>query len=384
MKILSLKPYPNDKRSCMKKIISALLLCILSNLVQAQSPVSYPKDTAISLPELNFEVFWRTFEDNYAFFKLRNVDWQKTYQQYRPKVNASISDNSLYAIFTHMVAPLKDDHVNVIMPGVKQFKAAKPSQFAQEFSTDSLWKAFWKMVNITLLTNGFDEMKTIGPLFYGSPLFYYTKSKQYGYLRFNRCFASQEADNVPDAAVAGHILDTVFRYFDDVKGLLIDVRDNHGGNDEFSYEVAGRFASKKMVGSYKKTRKPRGGYDELINPETWYIEPKGDKAFTGPVVLLTNDKTVSAADVFAMIMKELPQVKIIGENSRGIFSDKYVFTLPDKWIVTLSNQRYYNANMICYEGIGVPVDFVVENTRRDLVKMKDPVIQKALKEIRKR
>ena len=160
------------------------------------------------------------------------------------------------------------------------------------------------------------------------------------------------------------------------KTLIIDVRDNVGGNDEFSYEVANRFTAKKTIGMYKKTR--NGGYEDFNEAETWYIEPKGNPNFLKTVILLTNDKTVSAGDVFALIMKELPNVKIIGENSRGIYSDMYGFELPNKWLVSLSNQRYYNAAMICYEGSGTPVDIVVKNTRKDLEKMSDPVIMKAL------
>jgi carboxyl-terminal processing protease len=52
------------------------------------NPASYPKDSTLSFPEKNFEVLWQTFVDNYAFFKVRNIDWKKTYQQYRKRVSS--------------------------------------------------------------------------------------------------------------------------------------------------------------------------------------------------------------------------------------------------------------------------------------------------------
>ena len=88
----------NIKNFKMKKINFALL-CLSVSFAFAQNPVSYPKDTAISKPELNFEVLWHTFEDNYAFFKLRNIDWHAAYQKYRPLINANTSDDSLYTVF---------------------------------------------------------------------------------------------------------------------------------------------------------------------------------------------------------------------------------------------------------------------------------------------
>jgi carboxyl-terminal processing protease len=271
----------------------------------------------------------------YAFFKLRRIDWKETYRQYRPKVTAVTSDDSLYKIFTKILAPFQDNHINLIIPGVKQFKSIKPSQFQQEFSNDSLIRAFWKMVDHTLLQKGFAPMQFAGPDFNDRKLFSFTTYKTTGYLRFNRCFVSQEADNVPDAKVADEILNSVFAAFKNTRDIIIDVRDNIGGNDEFAYEVARRFADKKILSMTKRTRK--GGYEDFGPAERWYIEPRGYVKKFQSVKVLTNDKTVSAGDVFALIMKELPRVKVMGTNTRGIYSDMYGFTLPNNWLVSLSN-----------------------------------------------
>lgn len=247
----------------MKIIFFIFLMTLLVDWAIAQNPVSYPKDTTISRPELNFEVLWHTFEDNYAFFKLRNIDWHKSYQTYRPLVNSVTTDDLLYSIFSKMVSPFQDNHINVIVPGTKQFKSVKPSQFAQEFPTDSLRNKFWKMVDYSLLKNYFAPIQYAGPQSDGKPLFTYSTSKGIGYLQFNRCFVDGDAESIPDALVAGKILDTVFASFRNVQSLIVDVRDNIGGNDEFSYEVAGRFTNRKMTGMYKQTRIRAAGYEDF-------------------------------------------------------------------------------------------------------------------------
>jgi len=56
----------------------------------------------------------------------------------------------------------------------------------------------------------------------------------------------------------------------------------------------------------------------------------------------------------------------------------YGFELPNKWLVSLSNQRYYAADGNCYEGTGTPVDIKVLNKKKDLQTRKDPVIIAAL------
>ena len=359
----------------MNKIVCILSFVLLVNAVFAQNPVSYPKDTSLSKPELNFEVLWHTFEDNYAFFKLRNIDWHEVYKVYRPQLTPATTDDSLFAIFTKILSPFQDNHINVIVPGARQFKSIKPSQFVQEFPSDSLRQKFWQMVDHSLLQKHFAPLQYAGPQLNSVPLFAYSTSSSIGYLRFNRCFVDGDAESVPDAKVAGEILDTVFESFKNVTSLIVDVRDNIGGNDEFSYEVAGRFTNQKLIGMHKQTRTRGAGYNDFGKLDTWYLEPKGSGRFTKPVVVLTNDKTVSAGDVFAMIMKELSNVKNVGTNTRGIYSDMYGFTLPNGWLISLSNQRYYNNKMVCYEGAGTPVDIQVVNTKNDLQKTNDPVLE---------
>ena len=142
-------------------ICLCLLLCTFC--IYAQNPASPPRDTTASLPEQSFESFWQTFEDRYAFFKLRGIDWQAAYNKYRPMVNKNTTDDSLFAILSRMVAPFHDDHINIIIPNTRQFTAEKPSHFLKEFSSPELQQQFWKMVDATLLRNKFDSLKLAGP-----------------------------------------------------------------------------------------------------------------------------------------------------------------------------------------------------------------------------
>jgi len=359
-----------------------LCMCCIGLPVAAQNPASLPSDKTLSAPEQNFETFWQTFEDNYAFFKERNINWRETYKKYRPQVNASTTDDKLFEILSDMVRPFNDDHINIIIPSVKQFKARKPSRFLSQFGTDTLRKQFWAMVDETLHKNNFSALQCVGPSFHGRQLFYYATSPQAGYLRFNRSFSNPDEDNIKDAQITGLMLDTIFAKFKNLRGLIIDVRDNIGGNDEFSFEVAGKLTNTKTIGLYKNTRVPKGGYQQMGKTQTYYITPKGSNRFLKPVTVLTNDQTKSAADVFALITRQLPNAKIIGENSRGIYSDMYGFELPNKWQVSLSNQKYYDAQNICYETIGTPVNIKVENTVKDLTTMTDPLITTSLEQLK--
>ena len=93
---------------------------------------------------------------------------------------------------------------------------------------------------------------------------------------------------------------------------------------------------------------------------------------------VTNESTFSAGEVLALMMQPLPQVRVVGGNTHGCFSDMMEGTLCNDWMFTLSHQRYYNSEGVCFEGQGVPVDVAVQWTE-DL-SVDDPVLTAALKD----
>jgi C-terminal processing protease CtpA/Prc len=121
------------------------------------------------------------------------------------------------------------------------------------------------------------------------------------------------------------------------------------------------------------------GKDDFSPLRTWHLEPQGDRRFTGPIVLLTSDSVFSGGEAFALAIRELPHVTIVGDRTNGIFSYTLDKKLPNGWKYCLSHQVYYSADMVCYEGEGVPVDIELRNKRRDIERGVDPLIVHALK-----
>lgn len=64
-------------------------------------------------PEYNFEVFWRTFAEQYALFDLKKVDWDQVYDQFRPRISSDSQAEDLFATFVAMLRPLEDGHVRL-------------------------------------------------------------------------------------------------------------------------------------------------------------------------------------------------------------------------------------------------------------------------------
>jgi len=153
----------------------------------------------------------------------------------------------------------------------------------------------------------------------------------------------------PTWTAFGQIID----YFqaNETKALILDLRYNPGGTDNVSMAYAGFFTQSSLPVFRKQTRITTG----MTAPFTATLAPQ-DTHWPGPVILLTTRYTASAAEIFTLAMRELPQVVTLGEPTSGGLSDVMTSTLPNGWVLGLSNQVYETNDGGAYEATGIPPD----------------------------
>ena len=133
-------------------------------------------------PEKNFELLWETFNKRYPFFQLRNVDWKKQRDTYRPRVTSKTSDDELFEIFCQMLDPLNDGHVELKTKASghrkkRFFTPEKQPRFRQEFTRREI-KQLFKTTEKTLVKNGFGK-----PAATKAWMLHYCRSQKFGYIR---------------------------------------------------------------------------------------------------------------------------------------------------------------------------------------------------------
>jgi carboxyl-terminal processing protease len=320
-------------------------------------------------PEKNFEELWETFRNRYPFFELRNVDWKKQYDTYRPKVTSETSDDELFDIFCQMLDPLDDGHVELTAKASgdrkkRYFSPEKKPRFYQEFTNQQI-KQLFKTTEKTLVANGFGQ-----PAETAAWMLHYCRSRAFGYIRI------LELEDVKKQRLTA-ALDEIAGDFRDLDGFIIDIRDCPGGDDSTAIQIINRFCDRRRIAFHRKT-KIGPGQDDFTPLKTWHLEPQGDAQFTGPIVLLTCDSVFSGGEAFALAIKQLPHVTIMGDHTNGIFSYTLDKKLPNGWEYCLSYQVYFSADMVCYEGKGVPVDIELFNKKADIEDGIDPLMTRAL------
>jgi carboxyl-terminal processing protease len=358
----------------MIRLLIFLLLITSSSSAQTSKP--------LSRPEKDFETFWNTFNDNYAFFPLKGVNWDSTYRIYRPKVTRKTKEKELTAILQHMVAPLNDGHITLSKGDDIIYKASKPSYFKQEFK--GLEQAFWQTAYLTLTNNNFSAVKGTGPAFRDEQLYYTATNNHIGYIRITRCFGTVESlfddtKEEEDIQLMTQLFDELLVSMAGTNALIIDLRANGGGHG--GLELASRFVTERRLTHFKAIRQ-KGGYNSFTEPEPIFIIPNAGTQYLKPIVLLVNDKTASSAEDFTISLYQQDNVTTIGSSTSGMLSDMFSGELSNNISFTLSNQAYYTTHKELLEDKGVPVAIPVWHTKQDISKKTDPVINKALERLK--
>ncbi|RAW00418.1 S41 family peptidase [Pseudochryseolinea flava] len=330
-------------------------------------------------PLTNFDYLWALFNEHYAFFQAREIDWGLIREHYREQV----TDENLWDITTEMLSVFGDDHVTLYDNQDRYFQAGQQRlyvRFYEEYVDAGepggdfeqyIQQEYGKVLsNISNYLPHGAHVGANGKVLWGKA------NEETGYLQIAEMNGLTEPYDLKSQVPAmHHVMDRVVNDFEDCTNVIIDIRFNSGGLDIVSLALAGRFASKQQPVWKVSAR------DVLSFTPTQVITlaPTGNTQLTKNVVVLTSNFTASAAETFALAMKQLPNVTIIGERTNGIFSTMLNKKMPNGWTVTLSNERWADASDACYEVSGITphieAPFPSKTNRDDGI---DPVLLKAL------
>jgi carboxyl-terminal processing protease len=134
---------------------------------------------------------------------------------------------------------------------------------------------------------------------------------------------------------------------DGAKNLIIDLRDNTGGYLDKAVQICNEFLPKDRLIVYTEGRKsPRSNY---------YSDGHGVYQDI-PLVVLINEGSASASEIFAGAMQDNDRATIIGRRSFGKGLVQQQMAFPDGSIILLTIARYYTPSGRCIQKPYVPGD----------------------------
>ena len=170
-------------------------------------------------------------------------------------------------------------------------------------------------------------------------------------------------------------LDEALSYLAICNGLIIDVRNNGGGNLTYSTRIASRFTNGRVLTGYIQ-HKTGTGHSDFSDPEPIYLDPSDGVRWQKKAVVLTNRHSYSATNDFVNAMRYLPQVTIVGDQTGGGAGLPFTSELPNGWTVRFSASPHLDADKQHIE-FGIEPDVWVDMTEEDEANDIDTIIETA-------
>lgn len=137
----------------------------------------------------------------------------------------------------------------------------------------------------------------------------------------------------------------------ELRGAVLDLRNNPGGVLQASVEVADSFLEDGLI-VYTEGR--------VDNARSRFSAGAGDDLYGAPLVVLINGGSASASEIVAGALQDHRRALVVGTDSFGKGSVQTVLPLGEKRAIKLTTARYFTPSGRSIQAQGIAPDIVVE------------------------
>jgi carboxyl-terminal processing protease len=155
-----------------------------------------------------------------------------------------------------------------------------------------------------------------------------------------------------------------------VRAVVLDLRGNPGGQGAMAIPIASLFVTGPLT---------LGTMHFRDFSQTFTARPEmGAVPFTGPLAILTDEGSASAAEILAAGLQEAKRAIVVGDTSLGAVLPSVIESLPGGAVMQYVVADFKTPKGVALEGRGVQPDRRVVETRAALRGGRDPVLDAAL------
>jgi carboxyl-terminal processing protease len=371
---------------------------ILAFLLATATPAYGPVENAAV-----FDRAWSLVDSHYWDRARRGADWDAARARFRPRAIAAADGRALYAVIGEMLATLGDSHVFADDPASVRFDNMREKGEHGGFgfasaAADGGWQVFavqpdspaamggvqigWRLVSVNGRPPQTDYHPAPGE---AATLVFADENGRQHSLRLTGAMlpavperrATMLADNVlligldgfdgrPDRWIADEIAAA------DPAAVILDLRENYGGEAVSVARVAGEFFQRKQTLLRRIGRK---------GPLDVPTLGAGRNAFAGPLAVLVGPRTASGAEAIAATIEESGRGITIGQRTAGALTGAARFSLPDGGELSVAEFDIRTPGDHRLEGVGFTPRYVVDPGFAALRAGRDPAVERALAEL---
>lgn len=327
-----------------KQIIPILFILLFAISCKKEDDQVY-----ITPPTQLLDNVWSDFDKTYPYFTHKKIDWDSVYSVYSVKINDSTSAGKIFDIIGEMTLTLRDVHVNLSSPyGYYQY--SKKQNYPENPPDNAI-----NYLSDIVMENTISKFGII-------------KNSNYAYLR-----VSSLSGNSSEYSLAASVLDSI----NNNDALIIDIRSNGGGNEINGRTIAGRFVSSDTHYKYSRVR-TGSGWDDFSSWNKSYFKSNDFLNFDKPVVLLTNRRVYSSAELFVLMLQTNPNLIIVGDTTGGASANPAKRIMSNGWQYRVSTWQAASLDYTLIEDNGIAPDHYVTMDETSIISGKDLILEKAI------
>ncbi len=299
----------------------------------------------------NFDALWSIIDQHYCFFDYKGkeygLDWDAVRLKYSQRINDGMTSAQLFEVMGDMLAELRDGHVNL----------SRSADFSRYWSWYENYPSnFSDTLNRRYLGTDYKI---------ASGLKYRVLDDNIGYIYYESFNTAVGEGNLDDAL--SHMMLC--------RGLIIDIRNNGGGNLTTAERLAARFIDDETLVGYIQ-HKTGTGHSDFSAMEEQRLKPSSNVRWHKRVCVLTNRQVYSTANEFVKYMKCSPLVKVVGDRTGGGAGLPFTSSLPNGWVVRFSACPMYDRDRQSTE-FGIAPDYDCQLSQADVARSVDTIIEYA-------
>lgn len=398
------------------------------------NPTTAPASAATSEGRLAiFDDVWLTVRERYYDPTLHGLDWSALRAEFRPRATAAGNQAELYTLLRRMLARLRDPHTRVYAPdesfdwrelryisvGVRVREIEGEMSVTEVERGSEAQRAGVRAGDVVVSIDGEPALEilarrlreqlgaavderlprayAVARIFDGArdsfaAVVFRTDAGRERSVRLRRASQVRAPSlrvwraggygvaqfNAFSAVIAGQFARSLKQNLRGARGLVLDLRENGGGDAEAMTDIASAFLP---VGTTLGRFTDRRGRVQLEPQTRSAMLSAADtvESFRGPVIILTSARTASASEVFIAALKERGRASTVGENTCGcVLGIRRPHTLPDGGTLEISEVDFRTIGGTRLEGIGLTPDEQLPPTRQDLRAGRDRALKRAL------
>lgn len=327
-------------------------------------------------PSEQFDAFWHSMETNYVMWDVDSTDWDQVYADYMPRFQAldsrvdayrtgvsseAISDEALQQLYQGALSTILDHHFGVVVYNYWN-GSAQPTWFqvvpatVEAASRDYYHPSY---INASVFPGildspelqeqyGLHSMEDLSVVKHlrrleaegrASEIMYSASSYMvvvtaliddcipYVYMSSFNISTNAASENAQVEGTNEWMNNQVYDNFyynvlmleeDEIDGVIFDLRENTGGSLTDEKFLFGSLIDEPLQAGYIRYKTGLGKYDySAWTPHFFYPGPYHRTGFQKPVVVISDIRTVSMAEVTSMLAKNFASGCLLGERTFG-------------------------------------------------------------------